>query len=41
MHIRITFSLNIKNIFIHLIFPNMITYSERTFKEVKNDINFK
>jgi hypothetical protein len=28
------------NIFIQVIFPNMITYLDRTFKEEQNDINF-
>ena len=29
------------NIFIQVIFPNIITYLDRTFKEEQNDINFK
>ena len=42
MHIRITFSIRaIINLFINVIFLNIITYLDRTFKEEKNDINFK
>ena len=29
------------NIFIQVIFPNIITYFDRTFKEEQNDINLK
>ncbi len=29
------------NISIQVIFPNIITYLDRTFKEEQNDINFK
>ena len=29
------------NVFIQLIFPNTITYLDRTFKEAQNYINFK
>jgi len=31
----------IKNIFIQVIFPNIITYLDGTFKTEQNDINFK
>ncbi len=43
MHIRIIFSWSyyIINIFIQVIFPNIITYLDRAFKEEQNDINFK
>jgi hypothetical protein len=37
-HIRITFSSR-KNIFIQVIFPNVIEYLDRTFKEEQHDIN--
>jgi len=41
MHIRITFSLNYqKYIYIQVIFPNIIVYLDRTFKEKQNEINF-
>jgi len=29
------------NIFIQVIFPNIITYLDKIFKEEQNDINFK
>jgi len=29
------------NIFIQVIFPNIITYSDRTFEEEQNDLNSK
>ena len=29
------------NVFIQVIFPNIITYLERNFNEEQNDINFK
>ena len=41
MHIRISFFRTIINIIIHVIFPNIIAYLDRTFKEEQNDINFK
>jgi len=37
MHIRINFS-SIINIFIQVIFLNIITYLDRTFKDEQNDI---
>jgi hypothetical protein len=40
MHIRITFSSNYY-IFILVLFRNIITYLDGTFKEEQNDINFK
>ena len=41
MHIRITVSFELINIFIQVIFPNIISYLDRTSKEKQNDINFK
>ena len=38
MNIRITFLRAIINICIQVVFPNMITYSGRTFKEEQNEI---
>jgi hypothetical protein len=40
MHIRINFSYII-NIFIQVIFLNIITYLDRTFKDEQNDIKIK
>jgi len=37
MHIRNNFSLSYLNIFIQVIFPNIITYLDKTFEE-QNDI---
>jgi len=34
-------SIFLRNIFIQVIFPNIITYLDRTFKEEQNDINFE
>jgi len=36
-----TFLRTIISIFIQVIFPNIITYLDRTFKEEQHDINFK
>ena len=41
MHTNITFLRVIINIFIQVIFPNIITYLVRTFKEEQNYINLK
>ncbi len=42
MHIRITFFLcAIINMFIQMMFPNMITCLDRTFIEEQNNMNFK
>ena len=40
MHIRITFISNYYK-FIQVIFPNIIAYLDRTFKEKRNDMNLK
>ena len=40
MHIRITYSSSYYK-YIQVIFRNIITYLDRTFKEDQNDINLK
>ena len=41
MHICNTFFRAVINMFIRVIFPNIITYLDTTFKKQQNDINFK
>ena len=41
MHIRITFIRSIINIFIQVIFQNIITYLDRTFREEQNELKFQ